>query len=112
MIFQSSMGPRKSKRDVPSGTTQRWFCLGTNLVAFNITMLSSPSWEGVGFSIASEFNLSTKDFVGCFHILHRFGYCLLEHRFQMKITCNNGCKLTLYVNKETSFIGPLPFTIN
>ncbi len=27
MIFQSSMGPRKSKCDVPSGTTQRWVCL-------------------------------------------------------------------------------------
>jgi hypothetical protein len=27
MIFQSSMGPRKSKCDVPNGTTQRWVCL-------------------------------------------------------------------------------------
>jgi hypothetical protein len=27
MIFQTSMGPRKSKCDVPSGTTQRWVCL-------------------------------------------------------------------------------------
>ncbi len=26
MIFQSSMGPRKSKSDIPSGSTQKWGC--------------------------------------------------------------------------------------
>jgi hypothetical protein len=26
MIFQSLMGPRKSRCDVPYGTTQRWAC--------------------------------------------------------------------------------------
>jgi hypothetical protein len=26
MIFQNPMGLRKSKCDVPSGTTQGWFC--------------------------------------------------------------------------------------
>jgi hypothetical protein len=28
MIFQSSMGPRKSRCDIPNGTTQGWACLG------------------------------------------------------------------------------------
>ncbi len=29
MIFQNSMGPRKSNCDVPSGTTQGWVCPST-----------------------------------------------------------------------------------
>jgi hypothetical protein len=27
MIFQNSMGPRKSKCDIPNGTTQGWACI-------------------------------------------------------------------------------------
>ncbi len=69
-------------------------------MAFDVAMLGLVVSKGVGFSTTSKFNLSTKDFVGRFCILH---CCLLEHRFYMKIKCNKGCKLTLDINKKTFY---------
>jgi hypothetical protein len=33
MIFQNSMGPRKLKCDVPSGTIQGWACLDVFVIS-------------------------------------------------------------------------------
>jgi hypothetical protein len=55
MIFQSSMGPWKSKCDVPSGTTQGCFCpFSTPSLCCLKVCLSSFAHQWIGFWSATH----------------------------------------------------------
>jgi hypothetical protein len=60
MIFQNSMGPRKSRCDVPSGTTQGWaypFLIGSSQMAIPFSCFSccnTPPYIVLKFEIENK----------------------------------------------------------